>query len=289
MSEETTDTKSRWITLQVAVAALFVLMIVAPVFIVKFVLTPEWVDENVVPEIEKAIGREVEFEDLGLGFRGLSLKRLSVSENPAFARADLPEFASLDRLVLRVKLLPLLRRRLIISQIVLADPVIVVHRDAEGAFNFSTLGEHGETETGEGQAPEAAEAPPEQDAGDTGEDEDAGEAGLAIVAERIRLQNARVIFINETAEGRAQEKIELRRFNLVAQGFSLEGGWTKHIRKLELSIRLRYFKEEFVVATDQEILSVIISLTRRFFRPTLQVYPWPIWLERWTAISRVAS
>lgn len=196
-------------TLTVAIAAFFVLLIAAPVLFVKFVLTPEWIDDNVVPEIESRIGREIEFEELRLGFRGLELKKLTVSENPDFKRDENPQFATLENLVLAVEFLPLLSQRVVIREIVIGDPLIVLHRNQEGLYNFTSLTGAADAE---GAATDSAD-PHENDSPDDG-------PRLSIVADDIRLQNARVVFIDEAEGGRS--RIELRRVLLSAEGVSLE-------------------------------------------------------------------
>lgn len=213
MPETTEQSRQPRITLQVAIAGLLVLLIFLPVFIVRFVLTPEWIEENVVPEIERTLGRDVDFDDISLGFRGLSLEGLVVAEDPAFKRAEPAPFAELDRLVLRVKILPLLSKRLEIREILLGDPLIVVHRNAEGRFNFESL-------TGDGDTDDAAAAA--EPAGDDAAANDGESAVFNILADRIRLQNAHLIFIDEFRPDGAANRVELTRFNLAADGFSLE-------------------------------------------------------------------
>ncbi|MFT4569734.1 MAG: hypothetical protein ACI8TX_001409 [Hyphomicrobiaceae bacterium] len=208
-----TSPKSRT-TLMVAVAGLLVLLIAAPVLFVKFVMTPEWIDENVLPEIEARIGREIEFKKLRLGFRGLQLEKLVVSESSKFARSENEVFARLDNLVLAVDFWPLLQRKVVIREIVIGDPLIIIHRNEDGVFNFSDL-------TG----PETDAAPPveEKEEEEETETKTKGKAGaplLSIVADDIRLQNARFIFIDEIGGGRSQ--IELRRVLLTASGVSFE-------------------------------------------------------------------
>ncbi len=199
-------------TLMVAIAGLLVLLFAARIIVVRYILTPEWIDANVVPQIESAIGRQVRFKDISLGFRGLSLEGLRVSDDPAFVRDKLSDFASLDQLVLKLRLLPLLHGRLVIPEIVLRDPLIVVHRNAAGKFNFSSLGRHSD------------------DSGDSGgsggedaksRDSEAG-MGLKILAEKLRLQNARVVFVDEAGATGRFSQVELRRLNLRSDGVSLE-------------------------------------------------------------------
>ncbi len=246
--EETPAAKPANVTLMVAVAGLFVLLIAARVVIVEFLLTPEWINANVVPMIEETIGRDVEFDEINLGLRGLSLKGLSVSEDAAFHRDEMTQFASLDELILRVKFLPLLRLRLEMSEVVIADPLIVVHRNAAGRFNFSSLpflGSPDETagapateEAGQPSAPAKPASEPsghaaskhgadDEHAADEPESEPAEATGITVLPHRVSIRNARVVFIDEAAadtgaEGGLLNRVELRFFNLAAEGVSLE-------------------------------------------------------------------
>lgn len=210
-------------TLTVALAGLVLVLLLAPVLFVKFVLTPEWIDEHVVPEIEAAIGREIEFEDIRLGFRGLQLKKLSISEDPAFQRDEDPQFATLDNMVLAVEFLPLLRRRVVIREIVLGDPLIVVHRNQQGVWNIASLARAADGTSSDAVATNAlntATAIAEISASDSEADDNDRGAGLSLAADDIRLQNARVIFIDEAQNGRS--RVELRRVQLTAVGVSAE-------------------------------------------------------------------
>lgn len=47
-------------------------------------------------------------------------------------------------------------------------------------------------------------------------------------------------------------------------GYSLELTWRRRIRDLEISLRLRYVDEQFLIATDQQITAAFFSLTRKF-------------------------
>ena len=47
-------------------------------------------------------------------------------------------------------------------------------------------------------------------------------------------------------------------------GMGLEAGWQQDFRALRVSLDIRYTDEEFVVATDQRILALFFTLTRRF-------------------------
>jgi uncharacterized protein involved in outer membrane biogenesis len=212
---ETPQKASLRTTLTVALAGLGVVLFIAPVLFVQFVLTPEWIDENVVPKIEEAIGREIKFEEIRLGFRGLQLKNLQISEDPAFRRDDEPHFATLDNMVLAVEFLPLLHRQVVIREIVLGDPLIVVHRNAENVWNVSSLA-HGSP----ADEPIESEASPSEEGAEEASSTESESGGLTFAAENVRLQNARVIFIDEARDGRS--RIELRRVQFTSGGVSMD-------------------------------------------------------------------
>ncbi|HEY3305070.1 MAG TPA: AsmA family protein [Candidatus Binatia bacterium] len=93
---------------------------------------------------EEALGRKVAVGEIGVtlwGGIGVRLKQFSLADDPSFAEESFVRAADLQ---VNMKLLPLLRKELQVSKVILHRPVINVIRDGEGRFNFSTIGGHGE-------------------------------------------------------------------------------------------------------------------------------------------------
>lgn len=96
---------------------------------------------------EAMLERDVEVER----FRIRLLPRPSVSlEGLTVAGPDSAAFASVRRIDLRPKLLPLLRRNVVIDEVVLDRPRLVVEVAADGTTNLPPLADAGGTDAAEG-------------------------------------------------------------------------------------------------------------------------------------------
>jgi AsmA protein len=89
---------------------------------------------------QEALGRSLAVDDIGVtlwGGIGVRLKQFSLADDPAFSKEPFVRAADLQ---INVQLLPLLRKEIQISRMILHQPVINVIRDQTGQFNFSTIG-----------------------------------------------------------------------------------------------------------------------------------------------------
>ena len=104
---------------------------------VRFYLTDERVKGLVVPPLEKVLGREVAIGDISVSlFKGISLNEFQVMELDELGGGD---FISARSFVLRYDILPLLAKKVVISEVRLEEPRIRVFRDKAGKFNFESL------------------------------------------------------------------------------------------------------------------------------------------------------
>ncbi len=89
---------------------------------------------------QESLGRTVAVGEIGVtlwGGIGVRLKEFSMADDPAFANDSFIRAADLQ---VNMKLMPLLRKELQVSKVILHRPVINVIRDPQGRFNFSTIG-----------------------------------------------------------------------------------------------------------------------------------------------------
>ncbi len=102
---------------------------------VHYYLTEERVKALIIPQAEAALGREVAIGDIKIGLlSGITIKDFLIKE------ADKNNnFVSTKAFVLSYELLPLLQKKLIISEIRFDEPAVQILRDKNGQFNFSTL------------------------------------------------------------------------------------------------------------------------------------------------------
>jgi uncharacterized protein involved in outer membrane biogenesis len=103
----------------------------------KIWLPPQKVRQLIVEQAGKYLHREVRLKSVELGvIRGLELEGLEVSEKPDFKSGI---FAGVETLRLRIRLLPLLRKKVIIDEVTVAGPSVAVVQLKPGVFNFSDL------------------------------------------------------------------------------------------------------------------------------------------------------
>ena len=103
----------------------------------KRFLPPEKVRTLVIEGARKTLNREVRLQGISLSaLKGLSIQGLEVSEVPDFRAGS---FAAASSFSLRVKLLPLLRKRVVVDSILLDGLRVSVRRGPGGGFNFSDM------------------------------------------------------------------------------------------------------------------------------------------------------
>lgn len=112
------------------------LVVMAGLFaFVRFYLTEDRVKSIVIPQAETALGREVAIGDISIGlFSGITIRDFLIKET-----GGKTDFINAKAFVLSYELLPLLQKKLIISEIRLDEPVVRIVREKNGKFNFATL------------------------------------------------------------------------------------------------------------------------------------------------------
>jgi AsmA protein len=89
---------------------------------------------------QESLGRNVAVGEIGVtlwGGIGVRLKEFSIADDPSFSNDSFIRAADLQ---VNMKLMPLLKKELEVSKVILHRPVINVIRDPQGRFNFSTVG-----------------------------------------------------------------------------------------------------------------------------------------------------
>jgi AsmA protein len=119
----------------VIIVLFFLVAIAGLIAFVHYYLTDEKVKALVIPQAEAALGRKVAIGDIKIGLlSGITIHDFLIKE------ADQQQnFVSTRAFVLSYDLLPLLQKKLIISEIRFDEPAIQITRDAKGKFNFSSL------------------------------------------------------------------------------------------------------------------------------------------------------
>lgn len=95
--------------------------------------------DELLAQVEQAIGRKVEIGTIGVTFVGgigARLTNFALADDPAFSSES---FVQATDLQVNVKLMPLLNQEIEVKRVMLHEPVIRVIRNADGAFNFESL------------------------------------------------------------------------------------------------------------------------------------------------------
>ena len=114
---------------------LLIVILVGLAIFIRFYLTEERIKELIIPPAENALGRTVTLDAANVGlFSGIIVEGLAIKEAD-----NQSNFLSVGRFVLRYNLLPLLQKKLVISEITFDQPVCRLSRDKKGRFNFDSL------------------------------------------------------------------------------------------------------------------------------------------------------
>ena len=117
------------------VVLLVIIAIAGLVAFVHYYLTEERVKALVIPQAETALGRKVAIGTIKVGLlSGITIRDFLIKE--ADGKAD---FVSTRAFVLSYELLPLLQKKLVISEIRFDEPAVQITRNKNGQFNFSSL------------------------------------------------------------------------------------------------------------------------------------------------------
>lgn len=125
------------------------LFLLLALMVIALVAAPSLVDVNqyrgrIEAEAQQRLGRPVKLGQLRLTLLPLAFRaeNASIGEGPHFGNG---QFAHVQDLYLRVKLWPLLHKAVQISSLDLRQARIEVIRNAQGRWNFSTIGHQAET------------------------------------------------------------------------------------------------------------------------------------------------
>ncbi len=119
-------------------AVLIILVLLALVGLAVFVntyFTDERVRTMLLPPMEQALGRSVEIGHIDVSlFTGINVYDVTIKEENG-----VDNFFSSNRFVLSYDLVPLLNKQVVIHEVRLVAPLIKLHRNKDGIFNFSSL------------------------------------------------------------------------------------------------------------------------------------------------------
>jgi hypothetical protein len=157
--------------------------------------------DRLVAAAGRELGRELRVEGIGFTVRGgagVVLSGVHIADDPAFGKDP---FLTAERIELRMRLLPLVRRRLVVDRVLIAAPVVNLVRDKAGRMNVDTLGKGSRS-----APPPSRKEPPAETAaaGGTAGDMPASGAPPAFQLALLHIDDATVRY-HERSTGRTTE------------------------------------------------------------------------------------
>ncbi|HEY3196471.1 MAG TPA: AsmA family protein [Nitrospirales bacterium] len=185
--------------------AVFILVLILIAVVLPFVVDLNTYQARYLPLIEESLNRKVTLKDLRLTILprlGVHITEFTVMDDPLFGTSP---FATLRSLDVGVKLIPLLRGRVEIDQIIIREPSVTVIKNSLGLLNISTLGRKLPQQPKEPQEKEAGAAPLQL---------------LSLLAvDRLSVSNGHVAYRNATSMPPAEYSVE--KFQVLIQGVGL--------------------------------------------------------------------
>jgi AsmA protein len=157
------------------VVGILVLLVIVLSIVVKSYLSSDRLKPIILPKAESMTGRKVELDEINVSlFTGIIAKGLSVKE-----RDGQKDFLKIGRFVLSYRLLPLLKKQLVISKIEIVSPSVSIRKERGGKYNFSDIMEKSSQEPKKPSGPEPKSLP------------------VSVVADRLLIRNASLAFVDE--------------------------------------------------------------------------------------------
>ncbi len=168
----------------IAAAGVLVLLFIGLTLLVKSYLSSDRLKPIILPKAEAITGRKVNLDEINVSlFKGIVAKGLSVKE-----KDGKNDFVKVGRFVLSYRLLPLLRKQLVISKIEIVSPSISIRKEREGKYNFSDMMGKGSPEPKKISGSEHPALP------------------VLILADRLLIRNGSLTFVDE---GRALPDVSM--------------------------------------------------------------------------------
>ena len=117
-------------------AAVFAVLLIAAFLTLKIMFPAEKLKSMAQDYVKNNFHREITFSDVSFNLVGLTLNNLAVSENSSFSDGT---FLKADQAVLKVALMPLLRKRVEIATVGLTGLQLNITKQKDGTFNFDDL------------------------------------------------------------------------------------------------------------------------------------------------------
>ncbi|MBM4339623.1 MAG: AsmA family protein [Deltaproteobacteria bacterium] len=125
----------KWMKIGIVILGIILILFIGLNILVKSYLSGDRLKAMILPQAEALTGRKVNLEDVNVSlFKGVVAKGLSVKEVDGQR-----DFLKMKEFVLSYRLLPLLKKQVVISKIELIAPFVTIVMDRQGKFNFSSI------------------------------------------------------------------------------------------------------------------------------------------------------
>lgn len=140
--------------LGIAIAVIVVVLIAAALIVPRLIDVNQY-HGQIQSQLQKRLGRQVTLGNMALRLfpPAFDVENTTIAEDPHFA-TNRP-FATADKLAVSVKFWPLLRKQLEVNSLELVHPHIELVRDAQGVWNFATLGQESKPNAAQKVPPQA--------------------------------------------------------------------------------------------------------------------------------------
>jgi hypothetical protein len=157
------------------VVGILVLLIIGLSIFVKSYLSSDRLKPIILPKAEAMTGRKVQLDEIKVSiFKGVVAKGLSIKE-----RDEKRDFLKIGSFVLSYRLLPLLKKQLVINKIEILSPSISIKKGRDGRYNYSDITEKRSQEPQKPSGSEPQGLP------------------ISIIADRLFIRNASLTFVDE--------------------------------------------------------------------------------------------
>ncbi|WP_432634222.1 AsmA family protein [Candidatus Avelusimicrobium sp.] len=122
--------------LLVKIAVVCVILLAAGLIALRIMFPPEKLKAMAVDYAKTNLQREISFDKISFNVIGVTLDNFALSENTTFKNGT---FVKADKLVVKLALMPLLKKRVEISTVSVDGLDVNVIKNKDGSFNFDTL------------------------------------------------------------------------------------------------------------------------------------------------------
>ena len=202
-------------------AVICALLVGAGLITLRFMFPPAKIKTLLTQYAQKNWGREVTFDSLSFGPRGLKLSGFALSEKSTFNQGT---FIKATDVTAKLALKPLLKKRIEIHSLELNGVEITLIKQADGSFNFSS----------------AKEDPLEISDSSAATSQPSTDTPLILQAQELRATDCRLVYLDQTSG--SQTAVD--HFNLEAHNFDLSAPFGLH---LDFTTRLSQKNQKDVV------------------------------------------